>query len=216
MKSIQHFGVKSILMALTLLGASVMSAPVYALAFESSDEALPFKRGDLQAVKHIVEEGHFLKKSSNLTIIEALYFSIDSGNLGLVKYLASKGWISVCKSESYCCPIHEAAYHELQTGEPMIRFFLSHGFSPHDLDTGGNTPLHYAVTNGRSKMVKYLCEIGVDANIKDKYHQETPLEVARRYSTSARQSLDSKEDAKIRAGLKEVINYLQSGQCKKK
>ncbi len=223
MKSIQHFGVKSILMALVLLGSSVLSAPVYALAFESSGEDLPFKRGDLPAVKRLLaeERRYFNTDTTNAVdaniLVQALSFSIKSGNLELVKYLASQGWLAFCKSRSNCYPIHDAAYQEFQSSEPMIRYLISQGFSPYAVNHAGKTPLHNAVNGGHFKLVKYLCEMGVDPSIKDNYAKETPLNFALRYITAARFSDEpEEEDAKILAGLKEIIEYLNSGQCKKK
>lgn len=187
---------------------------VFALAFESTEEAKAFETGDLKAVKQIVGQKHYFKDQPNSVIVDALYSAIHSGNLDVVKYLKSQGWLDNCRDNKTCRPIHAAAKQSFKTSGPIIRYFISQGFSPDLVDQGGNTPLHYAARAGHIRLVKYLCELGVDPAIKNRYYKMTALEMALLDAGTGQLSSDPKKDAQIRIGLKKVIAYLKSGQCK--
>jgi ankyrin repeat protein len=55
---------------------------------------------------------------------------------------------------------------------------VEHGANVMEVDTEGKTPLHWAAGSGRAEVVKYLIDVGADANAKDSKGM-TPLAEAR-------------------------------------
>lgn len=201
---------------LFIVFALIMHTQAHAIAFEATEEAQAFKKGDIKTVKRLVEKDNYFKDDHKHTV-EALYFAIDSGNLELIKYLASQGWLDICRKESLCAPIYAAAYYEFKKSKPMIEFFISQGFSPVAANAYGATPLHAAAQHSADiDLVRYLCELGVDASVRGGYYKRTALEKAVNSAGAGSLSPNKQEDARIRQGLKKVIAYLESGQCKKK
>jgi hypothetical protein len=187
-------------------------------AWESSKEAESFRKGDLQAVKRIIKSDEEFYKARNI-ILEALPTAISSGNVELVKYLATLGWLDVCRKVEYCKPIHDAAEYG---GVGIIEFLISQGFDVHTITAptaagggGKNSALHLAASMGHLGAVKFLCEQGVNENLRNEYGR-TALGEAKYTAGTGSLGATKKEDTRIRANVAKVIQYLESGQCKKK
>ena len=191
---------------------------VYAIAFESMEESEPFKLGNIQEAKILIEERKFFEGNTRSTI-EALRFSIDSGNLELIKYLGSQGWLDICKQDESCLPIHYASGGSLdiEKRKPIIEYLILNEFDSKALNWSGMSTLNYAVKYANDfNLVKYLCSLGVDPSIKGGYSKKrNPLESAESMS-GAIFSSDINEHKKIRKELDNIITYLKNGKCKKK
>jgi len=187
----------------------------FGAAWESSKEAESFRKGDIASVKRILQKETY----SEALILEAFPTAITSGNVELIKYLASLGWMEVCRKDQYCMPIHLAARYGRVDA---MKFFISQGFDVHAITAptkrgggGKNSALHLAAKMGNLDAAKFLCEQGVDADLKNEYGR-TALGDAK-YTASIRSlGATKKEDARNRAKVSKVIEYLESGQCKKK
>ncbi len=187
---------------------------------ESPKAVKAFEQGNLRAVKQILEEDNYYNVPKDLestppTKIQALHYALTSGNVELVKYLASLGWLEECgKWSDHCQPIRSAAGRGRVN---MMKYLMSVGF---DVKSGpGYTPLHDAARGGHVEAVKFLCEQGVDDKVKVTSRYEsgsTALDFARNTLSTKGLDPNPKEETRIRANLAKVIEYLESGQCKKK
>ncbi len=195
----------------------LLPVPGWAAAWEDvrPQEAKAFRAGNLKEVKRIVERsGDF----SGGDLETALWFAASSGNVEVMKYLKSRGWLARCRKQADSCfPLHAAASAGASTS--MLEFLIAEGFQ---LDQRGPLlwpPMFLATKNGHLETVKYLCETGADLNAKN--HEGTSMLQAvstRLESARLGGKLDPnpKEHAKIRANLEKVIQYLKTDQCRKK
>ena len=187
----------------------------FGAAWESSKEAESFRKGDLASVKRILQKDTY----PEAVILEALPTAVSSGNVELVKYLASLGWLEVCRKDKYCIPIHVAAQYG-RVG--VMRFLISEGFDAYAVTAptargggGKESALHLAARMGHIRAVEFLCEQGVNADLRNEYGR-TALGEAKSTLGTGSLAATKKEDARIRANVAKVIEYLESGQCKKK
>ena len=200
---------------LFMILTSILPTIAHALAFESTEEARAFKTGNLKKVKRLIEQDEYFKDAKPITVVEALYFAIDSGNLDLIKYLASRGWLGICRKEPLCAPIYKASYYKLSRSKPIIEFFISQEFNPIEANTYGATSLHAAVKYSADiDLVRYLCEIGVEESARDHYYKRTALEMAVNELNSG-YSASPEELARRRVKYQKIVAYLESGQCRK-
>lgn len=189
---------------------------MYAIAFKSMEEAKPFKLGDIKKAKNLIEKANFFKGDTRSTI-EALAFSIGSGNLELIKYLESQGWLDICKKDKSCLPIHFTSRPgiKIDKRKPIIECLTLNGFNPNTLNSNGMRTLNYAVKYAKEfELVKYLCAIGVNTNIKGGYKKRTPLESAESMS-GAMFSSDINQHKKIKNEIDKIIIYLKHEKYKK-
>jgi hypothetical protein len=207
--------VRASIRAVAALALIALPISGFGAAWESSKEAESFRKGDVASVKRILQKVTY----SEPLILEAFPTAVSSGNVELVKYLASLGWLEVCRKDRYCQPIHVAAqYGRVDT----IRYLMAQGFDAHAVtppttrgEGGKNSALHLAAGIGHIGAVMLLCEQGVDANLKNEYGK-TALGDAKYTAGTGSLGATKKEDARIRANVAKVIEYLESGQCKKK
>ncbi len=200
----------SLLRILGLLLLAVIPVSGYGLAWEQSADAAYLSSGNLKAFKQVIQNDKEDKYKNPDLILEALPTAISSGNVELVKYLASLGWLEVCSKDEFCKPIHVAALYG-RVG--VIKFLVSRGFDVKAIDVRGSTPLHHAAEMGHIAVTMYLCEQGVDYKAVDR-RGATALDEAK--VAAQGRVLDPKENARRSANLARVIEYLESGQCKKK
>ncbi len=209
----------SLLRILGLLVLATLPVSGYGVAWEQSADAGYLRSGDLKAFKQVIQNDKENKYKDPQLIIEALSTGITSGNVELIQYLASLGWLDECRKVEYCKPVHFAAVYG-RVG--VIRFLLSQGFDvnavtgPTAAGGGGkNSALHMAANKGHIGAVVFLCEQGVDPDLRNE-RKRTALGEAK-YTSSVRSlGATKKEDARKRADVAKVIEYLESGQCKKK
>ncbi len=176
--------------------------------------AKAFLAGDLKAVKNILE-------SKNAAVVanyppeiipDALDIAISAGHLNILGYLKSRGWLDKCKKMPDCTPVHSAAtYGKVE----VIKSLVSEGFDINVIAfESQSSALHVAAEFGYLGTVRVLCEQGLDGNLKNRYGQ-TPLEAAKDANKRG-VYVEPREKARTRANLAKVIEYLESGQCKKK
>ncbi len=208
-----------ILRILGLLVLAMIPVRGYGVAWEQSADAAYLGSGNLKAFKQVIQNDKENRYKNPDLILEALHTAISSGNVELVKYLASLGWLEVCRKEKYCIPIHVAA----QYGRVGVsRFLISQGFDVHAVtgpttagEGGKNSALHLAAGMGHIGAVRFLCEQGIDADLRNEYGR-TALGEAKYTSGTGSIGATQKEEVRIRANVAKVIEYLESGQCKKK
>ncbi len=193
----------------------VASVPGWAASWEqtSPKEVKAFKTGNLKEVKRIVE-GRGEAFGSSYTLATALDFAASSGNVEVMKYLKSQGWFERCRKQIHpCYPLHAAA--DEGAGTNMLGFLISEGFQVDERGPLLMTPMFMAAKSGHLEAVRYLCEAGADPNAKNQAGR-TAVQRANTQLGAVSLHPDRKEDARIRVGIKSVIQYLESGQCKKK
>jgi ankyrin repeat protein len=176
-----------------------------------------FERGNLKAVKRILEKDRRepevgrLYRLDNLdtgsALMTALMYAVDSGNIELVKYLRSLGWLDTCRKMSRCGVIHFAAAHGHLH---LIKYFISQGFDVYK--DGGTGALHAAAVGGHFETLKFLCEKGIDNNVKD-YYGKTTLDHVR--AKTGVRSRDPRRDARLRKDIPKIVEYLTNRDCTK-
>ena len=97
----------------------------------------------------------------------------------------------------------------------MLGFLIGEGFQVNERGPLLMSPMFMAAKSGHLETVRYLCEAGADPNVKD-YEGTSALQRAKTRLEAVSLNPDTKKDARIRAGIKNVIQYLESSQCKKK
>ena len=70
-----------------------------------------------------------------------------------------------CNNVNQSTPLHFAI---LSSAYENAKTLLRHGALPNVQDADGNTPMHYAVMKGDTRLVKLLDDFGGDAKIKNK------------------------------------------------
>ncbi len=99
----------SLLRILGLLVLATLPVSGYGVAWEQSADAGYLRSGDLKAFKQVIQNDKENKYKDPQLIIEALSTGITSGNVELIQYLASLGWLDECRKVEYCKPVHFAA-----------------------------------------------------------------------------------------------------------
>ncbi len=196
-----------------LVVLALLPVPGWAAAWEDvrPNEAKAFRAGNLKEVKRIVERSGDFNGGDLET---ALDFAASSGNVEVMKYLKSRGWLERCrKPDNPCFLLHAAA--DEGAGTSMLGFLISEGFQVDERGPLLMTPMIMAAEKGHLKAVKYLCEAGADPNAKNQ-EGTNALQLANTQLGAVSLHTDPKENARIKANIKEVIQYLESGQCKKK
>ncbi len=194
---------------------SLPSVPGSAASWEDArpKEARAFRTGNLEEVKRIVERYGEAFHGPDLAI--ALYFAASSGNVEVMKYLKSRGWLERCREQQDdpCLPLHAAANEG--AGTNMLGFLIAEGFQVNERGPLLMSPMFMAAKSGHLETVRYLCEAGADPNVKDD-EGTSALQRANTQLGAVSLHSDPKENARIKANIKKVIQYLESGQCKKK
>lgn len=182
--------------------------------WEQEPDAQYFWSEDIEAVKRILAKEDYSPRLK----VDVLENLILAGKVKVVKYLAARGWLKVCRKAKSCNTVDYAT-----DNVEMLQFLLSQGF-PITKET-----LKNAATNGNLDSVRFLCEKGVDPNAKIQYeaYSDTakisgtgtvldfikagqPYSGGRPFTTG-----DPLRDAKYPASIVRVAEFLESGQCKK-
>jgi ankyrin repeat protein len=144
------------------------------------------RRGDLQAVKDLVEK---YRVDVDMPTADGgvcpLHCAAEYGHAAIVRYLLSKGACAAVVTRALIRPVHLAA----KNGHvDILRSFIQYPdkmdvFQPPTIranvqDIRGYTPMHYAVENGDILAVQYLKEWGARVDIADK-NGMTPILLAK-------------------------------------
>jgi ankyrin repeat protein len=131
----------------------------------------PAGRGDLEAVKKVIEKGGDVNKR-DIAGQTALMYAAESGSLEVVKYLIEKGADvnAVSGKEGRgTALIYAAAADRLE----VVKYLLDHG-----ADINSTTPyqhetaLIWSVAMGHEDIVKYLLERGADKTITNRQGED--------------------------------------------
>lgn len=203
--------------ALVFLLVAVVPAAAFGIAWESTEDADIFRRGDVEGVKRLLDSKRYQEdpyfKDNPDFITEALMISISSGNLDLIRYLKNRGWLEKCRKYNRCFPLHDAA----GLGKlGIVKYLMSQGFevkSRLPKKEGRGTALHSAVGGAHFEVVRFLCDQGVDNNVRNHYGK-TAWNLAK--DMSKMRSSDPKENAHLRTNVQKIIEYLTDRDCTKK
>ncbi len=156
-------------------------------------------RGDLKALRGLLKKVNYYKDEPRFKV-HAIHGAVGSGNLTLIEYLSSLGWLKECrKPNPLGCELIPLAAQYGRIG--MIKWLMTQGFDVKEISPYGATALHSAVQGGKLETVKFLCAQGVD-------------EKAKLYPNSA-QEATALQLAKA-SRWESIVKYLESGQCSKK
>ena len=173
-----------------------------------------FETGNLPAIKRILVKDNYIEGDPRFLRF-ALEKAISSGNVDLLRYLNDRGWLQKCR-QLECYPVHEAARHGRVE---IIKFLGAEGFDAKAVDNvnseyGGNTPLHYAASRGHLETVKLLCELNVDARLKNR-KGDTALDLAQ-FQLDINHGGTKKEEEMAKVRFRKIVEYLANRDCTKK
>lgn len=134
------------------------------------------------------------------------------GHYKTVKTLLAHGATVNCKDKFGRTPLHEAA---LWSGKEVTNLLLSYGADVSARDKYENTPLHQAVMLNNIEAAKALVEHGADIFAKNYYDYRKPAEKWEVAPPRDTMNKTPKEIA-LKAGLKELAQYLQAKEDEKK
>ena len=160
-----------------VLLSACLAAPLAAAERSVGDEfAIAVERGDLAAVKALVEGGN-----SPDTPIEygehkttPLMKAAWNGRRDIVKYLLSKGADANGRDSEGQSPLYEAAVRGF---DDVAEALLQGGADVKGADKQGNTPFSAAVGNAQFDLAELLLKAGADPNFSGSYGI-TPLMTA--------------------------------------
>lgn len=136
--------------------------------------------GDFDDVKRYVAMGADINTSdkNGNTIINSI-MGMKSVNMDITncfRYLLIKGAETDKRNEEGYTPVINHLKNEL-FNEQLLDILLKYKADINQTDYDGKTPLHYAVSSGDLKRVKYFVEHGSNVNVKDR-DGITPLHIA--------------------------------------
>jgi ankyrin repeat protein len=138
----------------------------------------PAGRGDLEAVKQVIEKGGKVDKL-DVAGQTALMWASEGGHMEVIKYLIEKGADVNILSSKYgrgSALIYAAAAGRLET----VEYLVEHGANINAANTSQNeTALIWAVAMGHPEVVKYLLEKGADKTIINK-NKQNAMDVAKK------------------------------------
>ncbi len=188
----------------------VFCNPAWSASWEE-ESGKYFEEGDLDAVKRVLAEGAY----SGALLIDALSLAIRSGNVDLVKYLDTRGWLKACRKDRQCDPILSAVPSK---NRQMLAFMLSQGFPP------TRDALFQAAAQADFDAVKLLCEKGASPAGKKTWKEEksaatrtgpTVLEELERRIAEPRMNLGSPiRSASGTAAEAQIAAFFSKGLCK--
>jgi len=155
-----------------LLGAALASvSPLAAAAFDTPDVGQfddPFARAKASGRPN----------PSGSKQLTAAFYALTSGDVQSLKSMAAAGWdLNTITDTAGKTPLHRAA--QLGFG-PGVQVLLDAGVDVDPSNAWKETPMHFAVRNGKIGVVKQL--VGAGANLsKVTGGGDTPLSLARKY-----------------------------------
>lgn len=206
-----------------------VSRAMHNTGWDGSVDQRAFRSGDITAVKRIMATKPKAYSELNGT---ALSEAVSAGQLDLVRYLSTLGWLQQCAHSQFCdSPLLTAA---LNGDVAMTNYLLSQGFTSDSLvfhfvtqsgehakptlpllvaNSAGNAALalNHAAHSSDINTVKRLCEAGADPDIM--------LPLDGRNTTAAKElAWDIDHTPMVesdRKPLREILQYFESGQCKR-
>jgi len=177
-----------------------------------------FRSGRTASVEALLKQG---SNYTRYTMVEALYETISSNNLELLKFLKIRGWLAECRKFEFCVPLHVAAQENVDSG--IYDIFLAEGFNIEAFIMNIGTPFLAAANKGHLKAVRILCERGADTKARLPGSVDFVTQVENWETDMAgwgdEGGFNKEEYDQLVATHKrqeKIATYLKSGQCKKK
>lgn len=135
------------------------------------------KKGDLNAVKKLVE-----KKNSNVDLQNkngetALHVAAANGNLEVMGYLLEQGALIDIQDAGGNTALHQAALAGFLDGIELLTTANSKIADVDHANYAGNTALHIAAWKGHLDVVQFFLKLGAQIDYQDK-HGQTALQLA--------------------------------------
>ena len=151
--------------------AICLSAPPLA----AQEVVMAARRGDVAAVRSLLEEDASLVRVTDDDQRTPLYFAAGGGSTEVVELLLSHGADVDARDYGNRTPLHAAA---MQNRQEVVRILVAAGADLEAKNDYGRTPLLLvARETGSTTMGALLLELGADVNVRDRYG-ETPLDLA--------------------------------------
>ncbi|MHC4680187.1 MAG: ankyrin repeat domain-containing protein [Planctomycetota bacterium] len=166
--------------------------------------------GHTEIVEYLLAHGAAIELGNNLAerpLAKAAKFR----HYNTVKVLLEHGATVNCKDKYGNIPLHEAA---LWGGEKLINLLISYGADVNARDEHQNTPLHQAAMLNNIEAAKALVEHGAAIFAKNYYDYTRPAE---KWKVPPPKSMNkTPKEIALRAGFKELAQYLQTKEDEKK
>ena len=178
---------------------------VFSLPLLSSDIHEAVRKGDLAAIKALVEKNPGLIKSRDQDDRTPLHLACRGKNHDIVAYFLEKGADVNALDKNMVAPLHSLAVRNLtETAELLI----SCGADVNILDYEKHTPLHYAAMNNMTDVASLLIKKGAKLELKDDYGRTPLLLCARERGRAEMTRLLIEAGAKINARDKSGVTPL--------
>lgn len=201
----------------TLIFLLCTASKAFSCDDESCEHEALFYRGDINALEAI-----WGTKEQPITPSPYIYENyvravVSSGNMELMKYMASRGWLTCTKDEVTGNDCDILRYAVRNGSVEMLKFLMSHGYSV------TLASLRESGKWGNLQALKLFCSIGANFEQKFEYHVYGGTNPGKHIGTMLDELKNQPSTwfdryplayARVIANRIKAVEYLESGQCK--